>query len=204
WMPDHRALAVNDNANASVLLVDLTHPNPAMNQPAVLRSEHGRMTTIAVSPDGQWVASGGWKERGIQIWNLATRQLERCLPACDGGGDTQFYVAFSADGRWLVCAADNQEASGYYFWRVGTWERGLQIRTETVPRIPAFTRDGRLMALTMSPQQILLADPADGRAIARLSALQPVRATPSAFSPDGSRLAAATTKQGILQVWDLQ
>src|SRR5207302_2237665 len=82
WMPGHRALAINDYANARLLLVDLTHPNPATSQPAVLRSEHGRMTTIAVSPDGQWVASGGWKERGIQIWNLATRRLERVLPPC--------------------------------------------------------------------------------------------------------------------------
>jgi hypothetical protein len=98
------------------------------------------------------------------------------LPPCDGRGETQFYVTFSADGRWLVCAADNKEASGYSFWRVGTWERELLIRTETdIPRTPAFTRDGRLMALKMSPQQILLADPADGRALARLSALQPFR-----------------------------
>jgi serine/threonine protein kinase/WD40 repeat protein/tetratricopeptide (TPR) repeat protein len=205
WMPGHRGLAVSDNANARVLLVDLTHPSPSTSQPAVLRSEHGRMTTIAVSPDGQWVASGGWKERGIQIWNLATRRLERSLPPCDGRGDTQFYVTFSADGRWLVCAADNKEASGYSFWRVGTWERELLIRTETdIPRTPAFTRDGRLMALKMSPQQILLADPADGRAIARLSALQPVSAAPSAFSPDGSKLATVTNKQGIVRLWDLQ
>ena len=53
WMPGHRALAVNDNANDRVLLVDLTNPNPAASQPAVLRSEHGRMATVAVSPDGQ-------------------------------------------------------------------------------------------------------------------------------------------------------
>jgi serine/threonine protein kinase/WD40 repeat protein/tetratricopeptide (TPR) repeat protein len=205
WMPGHRGLMINDNTNARVLLVDLNDPTPATSQAAVLPSEHGRMTMVAVSPDGQWIASGGWKERSIQIWNVATRRLERCLPPCDGRGDTQFYVAFSADGRWLVCAADNKEASGYYFWRVGTWERELLIRTEPdIPRAPAFTRDGRLMALRMSSQQILLADPANGRAIARLSALHTVNATPLSFSSDGSKLAVVTAKQGILELWDLR
>src|SRR5439155_15763145 len=47
WMPGHRALAVNDNTNHRVLLVDLTDPNPAASQPAVLPSEHGRMATVA-------------------------------------------------------------------------------------------------------------------------------------------------------------
>jgi serine/threonine protein kinase/WD40 repeat protein len=204
WAPGRRALAVTDNTNARVLVVDLTHPHPATNQPDVLQSQHYRMATIAVSSDGQWVASGGWKERGIQVWNLATRRLEHLLPPCDGRGDTHFVVNFSPDGRWLVCAANNNEASGYYFWRVGTWQRELVIRTETDPlTLPAFSRDGRWMALKMSPQQIWLADPADGRPIAHLTTLQPLILMLCAFSPDGSKLVANTKNRTVL-VWDLR
>ncbi len=204
WMPGHRALAITDNANARVLVVDLTPPNPATSGPVVLPSKHKRMTDIAVSPDGQWVASGGWKEREIQVWNLATRRLEHLLAPCDGRGDIHFYVNFSPDGRWLVCTANNHEASGYYFWRVGTWQRELVIRTETdVAALPAFRRDGRLMALKMSPQQVLLADPADGHAIAHLTTLQPLNAAACAFSPDGSKLVALTNRRTFL-VWDLR
>jgi len=204
WMPDHRAIAVADNANARVVVVDLSDSSPATSQPVVLTSEHKRMYSIAVSPDGQWVASGGWKERGIQVWNLATRRLERVLPPCDGRGDIQFTVNFSPDGRWLVCAADNNEASGYHFWRVGTWQRELVIRTETrVPTFPAFSRDRRLLDVKIAPQQILLADPADGRSIARLSTLQPLDAFACAFSPDGSKLVAVSTTRTFL-MWDLR
>jgi WD40 repeat protein len=204
WMPGHRALAVTDNANACVLVVDVTHPNPGTGQEIVLESNYKRMTSIAVSLDGQWVASGGWKERGIQVWNVATRRLEHVLPPCDGRGDTQFNVSFSPDGHWLCCASANTEAGGYYFWRVGTWQRELVIRAGiNWPTLPTFCRDGQLMALTMSSQQILLADPTDGRPIAHLSTLQPLIFGTRAFSRDGSKLVALSSQRTFL-VWDLR
>jgi serine/threonine protein kinase/WD40 repeat protein len=204
WMPGHRALAVTENAKARVLVVDATHPNPGTGQQVVLASKHKRMTTIAVSPDGQWLASGGWKERGIQVWDVATRRLEHVLPPCDGRGDTEFNVSFSPDGRWLCCASANTEAGGYYFWRVGTWQRELVIRAGiNWPTLPTFRRNGQLMALTMSSQQILLADPTDGRPIAHLSTLQPLIFGARAFSPDGSKLVALSRQRTFL-VWDLR
>jgi tetratricopeptide (TPR) repeat protein len=54
------------------------------------------------------------------------------------------------------------------------------------------------MALSLSPQQILLADAATGRPIAHLSTLQPLSATPLAFSADGTRLAAFTNQRSVL------
>jgi serine/threonine protein kinase/WD40 repeat protein len=204
WMPGHRAVAVTDNLNSRVLIVDLTTPNPASSQPIALASKHKRMTTIAVSPDGQWLAAGGWKERSIQVWNLTTRRLERELPPCDGRGDSHSLVSFSPDGRWLVCATANNDAGGYYFWRVGVWQRELVIGTGAVwTGMPAFRHDGRLMALRMSSQQTLLADPADGRTFAHLTTLQPFEAGACAFSPDGSKLVTANSQRTSV-VWDLR
>ena len=57
---------------------------------------------------------------------------------------------------------------------------------------PAFTGDGRLMALGIAPDQVLLADAATGRELARLTTLQPVTPTPLVFSPDGTKLVAST------------
>jgi hypothetical protein len=56
----------------------------------------------------------------------------------------------------------------------------------------------------MSPQQILLVDPVDGRTIARLSTLQPLSAGACAFSPAGSKLVTVSNKQRTFQVWDLR
>ncbi len=205
WMPDHRALAVLDNNNSRVLIVDVTQPQPAASQPTVLQSEHRRMMSVDVTPDGQWLATGGWKERGIQVWNVPERRLERVLRPEDVTGWPVFSAYFSPDGRWLVGAATSSynTSLGYYFWRVGTWELEMHVPAELCYVIAAFSGDGKIMALPVTPQQILLADPADGRELARLSTLQPVNAFPAAFSPDGTQLAVVTGPRTVL-VWDLR
>jgi tetratricopeptide (TPR) repeat protein len=66
-----------------------------------------------------------------------------------------------------------------------------------------FSSDGRLVALSVSPQQIRLAETATGRAIAHLTTLQPLDATSLAFSPDGTRLIASTNKR-TAWMWNLR
>ena len=165
------------------------------------------MTTPAVSPDGRWLAVGGWKFAGIRIWDLRQRRLERILRPKGPAGDLSFFVGFSPDGRWLVsCTSSSGASTGYHFWRVGTWELDFRIDQEhngSAFYRPAFTSDGRLMALGIAPDQILLADGATGRELARLTTLRPVTPTPIVFSPDGTKLIAKTNQRTVL-VWDLR
>ena len=120
---------------------------------------------------------------------------------------TKFFIGFSPDGRWLVSSTHPDAGTQFYqFWRVGTWEPGLRIdqeRNGTAWHPPAFTGDGRLMALGIAPDQVLLADAATGRELARLTTLQPVTPTPLVFSPDGTKLVASTNQKTAL-VWDLR
>ena len=207
WLPDHRTLALIDNANARVLFVDSGHPHPDWSRAAALDSgENRRMTTVAVSPDGRWLAVGGWLEAGVRIWNLSRRRLERILRPKDTVGDTTFFIGFSPDGRWLISNTLHNAGKFYQFWRVGTWEPGLRIdqeRNGTARHPPAFTGDGRLMALGIAPDQVLLADAATGRELARLTTLQPVTPTPLLFSPDRTKLIVSTNQKTVL-VWDLR
>ena len=95
------------------------------------------------------------------------------------------------------------------FTTSGAWGRGSLVfgstRSATGPpgTRPAFTGDGRLMALGIAPDQVLLADAATGRELARLTTLQPVTPTPLVFSPDGTKLIASTNQKTVL-VWDLR
>jgi len=206
WLPDHRTLAMTDQVNARILLVDTTHPHPARGRARALSSgANHRMTSIAISPDGRWAAAGGWKEAGISIWDLPRRRLERILPPSDGDGNNMFFVAFSPDGRWLVSCTANQSAPGYYFWEVGTWNRGPIVSKpeSNAHAAPVFTQDGRLVALGVSLDQVRLAETETGRPVAHLSTLQPLGATPLAFSPDGTKLIASTNRKTAL-LWDLR
>jgi tetratricopeptide (TPR) repeat protein len=164
------------------------------------------MGSIAVSPDGRWAAAGGWKERGIYVWDLPRLRLERVLPPSDSEGDNETDVAFSPDGRWLVSCSQNVAAPGYYFWEVGTWKRGPLVRPDSSLfgwGEPVFSPNGRLVVMSSSLHQIRLAETATGRVLAHLSTLQPLAATPLAFSPDGTRLIARTNRRTAL-MWDLR
>jgi tetratricopeptide (TPR) repeat protein len=208
WLPDHRTVALVDNANARVLLFDSSHPRPAWSRATPLDSGgNGRMTLVAVSPDGRWLAAGGWStEAGIQVWDLRQRRLERILRLNDIVGNMAFFIGFSPDGRWLVSFTSSDSGVAYHFWRAGTWALDRRIDAERfvgMPHPPAFTCDGRLMALAIAPNQMLLADSATGQELARLTTLQPVVPIPLAFSPDGTKLVASTRQKTVL-VWDLR
>lgn len=58
----------------------------------------------AVSPDGQWVATGGGSNQEIHLWSLREGKLNQRLT---GGGAATWAVGFSADGQQL--AWGNQE-----------------------------------------------------------------------------------------------
>jgi eukaryotic-like serine/threonine-protein kinase len=207
WLPDHRTLAMIDNSQTRVLLVDSSSPLPAWSRAAVLDSGENRpMVSVAVSPDGRWLAVGGWKEAGVRVWNLRERRLERFLRPDDPVTEMSFLVSFSPDSRWLISSTAVSPSHRYHFWRTGTWDLGRRIDQErhgVAFYPPVFTGDGRLMALGITPDQALVADAATGREVARLTTLQPVTPTPLAFSPDGTKLVAATTQKTVL-VWDLR
>src|SRR5262249_13836713 len=111
-------------------------------------------------------------------------------------------VVFTPDGRWLVTGAAHE----YRFWKVGSWERGPVLPRErsdtSVPPL-AFTRDGKILAVCISPRQVRLLDVATARELASLTAPDSQRVFHLCFSPDGGQLAASCDNQAI-QVWDLR
>jgi WD40 repeat protein/tetratricopeptide (TPR) repeat protein len=204
WLPDRRTLAIVENARAQVMLVDSRGPHPAQSRAIVVDSgQNHRTNSLAVSPDGHWLAAGGHYEAGVTVWDLRRRRLERILRPREATSWTKFFVGFSPDGRWLVSSTMPDASSGaYHFWRVGTWELGQRIEDKHIAEQTAFTTDGRLMALRID-NKVSLADAATGRELAGLSTVQPVAQTPLSFSPDGTKLVVTTDRNTAL-VWDLR
>jgi WD40 repeat protein/tetratricopeptide (TPR) repeat protein len=206
WLPDHRTLAFSDNVGARVWLIDSSHPHPAWSRaPALDAGDNHFLFTVAVSPEGRWLAAGGWKFAGIRVWDLHRRRLERILRPTKARSAFVLHAGFSPDGRWLISCA-HSEKHPYHFWRVGMWDLDRRIdqeRNGQAEQPPRFTADGRVMAVGIAPEQVLLADAASGRELARLTTLQPIIPTPLVFSPDGTKLIARTTQKTVL-VWDLR
>jgi WD40 repeat protein len=109
---------------------------------------------------------------------------------------------FSPDGRWLLTGTANE----FCLWEVDSWQRVHVLRPERGvdgPGSAAFTFDGELLAVSLSPSVIQLLDVTTWRPLARLqgSDLDPVML--QGFTPDGSQLVVARAAGGA-RVWDLR
>jgi WD40 repeat protein len=105
--------------------------------------DEGDALAVALSPDGEIVAVGGFG-RAVRLWHVSTGKLLHALDV--GGADA---LEFSHDGRILAVAGD-----GASLWDVRT---GIQVG-------PTLTPGSRSSELDLSPDgRRLLITSADGR-----------------------------------------
>jgi WD40 repeat protein/tRNA A-37 threonylcarbamoyl transferase component Bud32 len=187
---DGEALAVTDWGHNRAIVLDPRQPGKKVSL-----GPQSNCAAVALSPDGRYLATGGWSGTPTQVWDVAGQHKVCELPT------GWAYLAFSPDGRWLVTGAPDR----YRFWEVGTWaeRRTLPRDTNELPGPIAFSPDGRLLALARSTYVAQLVDPATGDEIATLNAPEPKLISWFAFSPDGDRLAVATENY-LVHLWDLR
>ena len=107
---------------------------------SILTGGSNHVYSVAFSPDGRWLASGGrekgalgtlWKQvtgnrlRGataptVRLWRVHDGALQQALA---GHRDDVWSVAFSPDGKWLATSGADR--------RVVVW--ALQVKTEGDP-----------------------------------------------------------------------
>jgi tetratricopeptide (TPR) repeat protein len=148
--------------------------------------------SVAVSPDGQWLATGSHSvsRGGAQVWRITDGTKKAELPV-----DSRTAVKFSPDGKWLMTVA-----SPCQLWEVGTWREAKQLGGTSL----GFSPDGRLVVVVDASKVIRLVETDTGRTIARIESpdsFDPVAAT---VSPDGSRLVVTTNDGPAVHVWDLR
>jgi len=148
---------------------------------------------IAVSPNGQWVATGSHNGTGCKVWDAHTGKLLQDLVP----NEQVVYVKFSPDGCWLVTGS-----GGGRVWETGSWREEPRFRGRGIMAV--FSPDSKLMIDTPSHGVLRLTRMEDGRELARLEDPNQDEAWYVAFSPDGTQLVTPTKHSGTIHVWDLR
>jgi eukaryotic-like serine/threonine-protein kinase len=145
---------------------------------------------VAVSPHGEWLATGNHDAAGARVWRIRDGAPVRDLPV-----EGIIRVAFSPDGKWLMTSP-----SPCRLWAVGTWLEERQIRGEG----RCFSPDGRLIVVMDVDKALRLVETDTGRSVARLESPDSCDANWVTFSPDGSRLVVVTNTGPAVHLWDLR
>jgi eukaryotic-like serine/threonine-protein kinase len=146
--------------------------------------------SVAVSPDGQWLATGSHGHNGAHVWRIDNDQRVADL-AVEG----LVHVAFSPDGKWLMTTPPPCK-----LWSVGTWREERQIGGAGL----CFSPDGRYMLVKETSAALRVVETESGRSVARLESPDSCDVNAATFSPDGARLVVTTTDGGAAHVWDLR
>jgi serine/threonine protein kinase/WD40 repeat protein len=152
---------------------------------------HPDTRTVAVSPDGRWVATGTHTGFGARIWESHTGNLVReLMPNASCG-----VVGFSADGRFLAT-----QCLFPLLWNVGPWGKSDAPQGTQC----AFAPDGKMLAVETGDGVVRLLDLSSGSEFARLENPRHEKAGRIFFSQDGALLVTVGGESDPIHVWDLR
>jgi len=199
WLGLILALSVGACVNLSAPTAAGRVPAAAAETPyrpeLVIQTGHTSLVnTVAFSPDGKILASGGG-DNAIRLWDVrAGRQIKSLV------GHTGYLlsVVFSPDGKTLASGSFDKSVR---LWNVETGEqlKSLEGHDGFVFSV-AFSPDGKILASGSYDNTVKLWDAATGRQLKTLAGHAGFVFS-VAFSPDGKTLASGSIDKTI-RLWD--
>ena len=211
FSPDGTRLAVG--TDVGVWLYDVASGKAT----ALFTGHTGQINALAFSPDGKLLASGGIKNRIVQVWELETGRKHTTLKLTNNLYSMES-LAFSQDGKKLVGVEDIDRIK---HWDVNTGRILLDELIERADDAIVFSQDGSFFASGNKDGKILLWTDT-GQQIAELKGhssfvkgdglirgiasdvfkVPPVKISALDLSTDGKLLASASLDKTV-QVWNI-
>jgi len=200
FSPDGRTTAWSDRWS----LLVRTGSDPPVHLPIARASPAHEVMSLAFSPDGRWLASGGF-DGTLALWDVASRQMV-WPKAVQAHRLPVEAMAFSTDGKMLATAA---VGSADYDDTVHLWD--VQTGRELPPalsghggpvRAVAFSPDGKMLACAAS-ERVVFWDLDRHQCLGEAAANAAQFVTSLAFSPDGRWLASGGFDDRAM-IWDLR
>jgi WD40 repeat protein len=105
-----------------------------------LNRNAGRITSLAVSGDGRWLATGS-ADCSVRLWDLRSESPRRSTTVLKWHGAPVSHLLFSSDGRWLVSGSRDSSTC--------LWD--LTSSSPTTPPVELPGRDRPIKSIVMSP-----------------------------------------------------
>jgi WD40 repeat protein/transcriptional regulator with XRE-family HTH domain len=173
----------------------------------VPRLHHGTLVSVALSPDGTTLVTGG-DDGTVRVTDVSNPGSPRLLGSPLTGAGVANSLVFGPDGTTLAAGTANPNT--VTFWNLGDREHPRRIgQPLTGPAAPvssvAFSPDGHTLAIGSTDGTVLLADTSDRNRLGWLGT--PLLSsgndvTGVSFAPDGRTIAAAGT-DGVVRLWDV-
>nr|WSU76816.1 serine/threonine protein kinase [Streptomyces anulatus] len=160
-----------------------------------LKGHEGNIESLAVSRDGKFLATGGYDDRTLKLWDLAARREKATF---EGHTDAVMAVAFSADGTTLYSGALMELLA----WDADNGAPKKQLAAyaseDDFVKCLAVSPDGKTLAVGVGGR-VELMDPVTGRVRETLEG----KVGSIAFSPDGKSLAGVTGEESTngIRLW---
>ena len=154
---DGRLLAVVSESVGGALVLDL-----AAGKLQTILLPHPASGFVALSLDGAWLATSGWRSPVTRFWNVGTGKMIEEWKAAPLGS-----MSFTPDSRTLIAT----HADHFNFCDVQTLQpvRRLPRGGATYTSQVAVSTDGKMIALEVTPGIIHFTETATGRTVARLT-----------------------------------